>query len=189
MNLDFKFWISILNLIFEYKYQFSIWISISNSKIARKHQKIYLTLTHFRNTLRTPLIHPWYTLETPLKHPWNTFETPLKHPWNTLETPLKHTSTPIDSLWHSLMLYDTPNALQTSKTLKKKKGDVRTNLVTTSLLELLVAAKNNFKLVQYLYFCLLKQRRHAKTILPCLFEPLWKCWCDVIFWPYPSRCQ
>ena len=48
------------------------------------------------------------------------------------------------------MLYDTPNALQTLKTLKKKKGDARTdeqtngrtNLVTMSLLELLVAAKN-----------------------------------------------
>ena len=32
--------------------------------------------------------------------------------------------------------------LQTSKTLKKKKGDERTHLVTPSLLELLVAAKN-----------------------------------------------
>ena len=101
----------------------------------------------------------WNFLETPLKHPYNTLETPMKHPWNTLETPLKHISTTIDSLWHSLMLYDTPNALQTSETLKKKKGtnkrtdeqtdgrtngrtNKRTNLVTTSLLELLVAAKN-----------------------------------------------
>ena len=49
------------------------------------------------------------------------------------------------------MLYDIPNLLKTSKTLKenkKKYGQTheRTNLVTTSLLELLVAEPSkNFK--------------------------------------------
>ena len=90
------------------------------------------------NTLETTFTLPWnyletsFNLEIALKHPWNAFEmlfnspwnfleTTLKLPWNTLEMPLKHILTPIKYLCHSLMSYDIPNVLHTSKTLKKKR--------------------------------------------------------------------
>ena len=73
-----------------------------------------------------------------MKHPWNFLETPLKLleiflklPWNFLKTSLKHP-------WHSKSTTDFEN----TKEKKRVRTDERTNLVTPSLLELLIAAKN-----------------------------------------------
>ena len=106
--------------------------------------------TH-RTPLKQPLKLPWNYLETSVKLPCNTFDTPFKHLWNSLET---H----IDSHWLPLTLF---HALWYSRLKKKNTEEKRpgertnkrtnartdeqtnewTNLVTTSLLELLVAAK------------------------------------------------
>ena len=80
------------------------------------------TPENHETSLKFPL--HWEFHETPLKLPWNALETSLKHPWNILETPFK---LPWNTLWHSLMLYNIPNVLQTSKTLKEKKRDERTD--------------------------------------------------------------
>ena len=105
------------------------------------------------NTLDISQKLPWNTFETSLKHSWNFLEVPFKLPLTTIKTPLKHPLTTVKSLWHSLMHYDIPNALQTPRTLKEKKGthtrkhentNEPTNWVTTSLLELLIAAKKHF---------------------------------------------
>ena len=117
------------------------------------------------NFLETPLKFPRNFLETLLKHSWNFFETLLKHLWNTLETSLKlpwntlETSTKLQTVFK--LPWNTIETLLTRRNFnytKRKKGGentktrkhTRKHWVTTSLLELLIAAKkckkNSFRL-------------------------------------------
>ena len=67
----------------------------------------------------------------------------MKHPRNILEVPTYGLRlNPFDN-WPSLMAYDTPNLLQTSKTLEKKmvQTDELAKLLNMLLLELLITVK------------------------------------------------
>ena len=77
-------------------------------------------------------------LETPLKHSWSTLETPLKLPWNA--------STPI------LLPMTLQRVLWLQKLLGHGRTDERTEGVTTSLLELLIAAKKGVRVLATLQF-------------------------------------
>ena len=80
-----------------------------------------IALKHPWNAFEMLFNSPWNFLETTLKLPWNTLKTLIRYPWNILEIPLKQILTPIKYLCHSLMSFDIPNVLHTSKTLKKKR--------------------------------------------------------------------
>ena len=131
----------------------------------------YNTLETHLKLLETPLNLTWCTLDTFLKHPWNfpqTFlehyrsfrETPFKFPWNFfvlnpykfLETSLKLSWNPFEAL-HTLKSFlkyhwNTLELDTTQRTLKEKRGkhtEEWTHWVTTSLLELLIAAKKIYE--------------------------------------------
>ena len=86
------------------------------------------TLKYLRIPFEKIFKHPTNIHATSLEHPWNTLGDFLEHPWiwSTLRTPLRHT-------------WGFEYSQQTKMTTHR-----RTDLVTSSLLELLIAAKNLF---------------------------------------------
>ena len=92
----------------------------------------HFQLNHFY-THKTTLKYSWNTLKTPLKLPCNSLWIPLWYLWDTHETPKRH-------------LYNTleTSCIKCLKTPKQKDWlhtDTQT-LVTLSLLELFITAKN-----------------------------------------------
>ena len=100
--------------------------------------KIWKSKLITRKKNKNSLKHLWNTLGVSLKHPWNFRETALKLPWNA--------STPI------LLPMTLQRVLWLQKLLGHGRTDERTEGVTTSLLELLIAAKKGVRVLATLQF-------------------------------------